>query len=927
MTDSLKEIVADKADKSEFDNLTKSKIKNKNKFIIMARRRRRKKSALDYIALPRLPHLDLDPETKRGIFIVAVLAFGALSFLSLFDLAGMLGGYLKHFMLLAFGWGKWFFPFLLLFWGYFLYDEERFDIKGSNYLGLFLFIFSFQALLFFFIKPEQWESALAQGAGGGYFGFWTARVFLKLLGLIASWLVLIGLIIISLLLIFNTSLMRLVGRESIFAKVFYPFVFVLNKLFSRKESSSAEVLENEEEEESDEEEDEEGEPSSAEATEGEEEEGEKEEEEEEESDEEKEGPSFTKAMEGKTKLDFVSKPVKEIEEMEGVWWQSRGLNIKLPLKLLDDRKEKPTSGDIKINKERIKETLEKFGIPVEMGEVSVGPTVTQYTFRPAEGIKLSRITNLNNDLALALAAHPIRIEAPIPNKSLVGVEVPNQSKAIVYLKEILANKGFKKRKSNLTIGLGKDVAGQVWLADIARMPHLLVAGATNSGKSVCLNAIILSLMYQNSPDELRFIMVDPKRVELPIYNGIPYLLCPVITDVSKTVNALRWCLNEMDLRLDVLSRAGKKDIAGYNQSAKIKMPYLIFIIDELADLMVTAGKDVEAGIIRLAQMARAVGIHLILATQRPSVDVITGLIKANMPARIAFSVASGTDSRTILDSLGAEKLLGQGDMLFVTPELGKPVRLQGAFVSETEIKRVVHFVKERGGEAEYVEGITARQKKVHGIGGAGLDGMVGDEDELLEEAKEIIINMGKASASLLQRKLRIGYARAASLLDALEEAGIVGPANGSKPREILISKEQYAAMQAQSVSGVPLHNREESEAPDNFLGEESELPPAFETVDSPDGTQTSADETRKNAEENTDDVDKDINGTESPDNEQEGTAIHRVGVEERTADNSDNDDSEDESSSTEAAEDKSNDENESSFVEALEDEEGKFFAK
>ncbi len=832
----------------------------------MTRRRGRKKSALDYIVLPHLPRLDLNPETKRGIFIVIILAFGALSFLSLFDLAGILGGYLKHFIFLAFGWGKWLFPFLLLSWGYFLYDEERFDIKGSNYLGLFLFIFAFQALLFFFIRPEQWENALIQGAGGGYFGFWTARAFLKLLGLIASWIILFGLIIISLLLIFNTSLMRLIGRESILVKTFYPLVLILNKLFSQKKSSSAETLEDKEEKNEEEEEEEEEEEKDKE---------DKEEKNEEEEEEEEEFPPV-ETTGSKPKLDFISKPVKEIEEIEKIWWQPRGFNIKLPLKLLDDRKEKPTSGDIKINKEKIKETLEKFGIPVEMNEVSVGPTVTQYTFRPSEGIKLSRITNLNNDLALALAAHPIRIEAPIPNKSLVGVEVPNQSKAIVYLKEILANKGFKKRKSNLTIGLGKDVAGQVWLADIARMPHLLVAGATNSGKSVCLNAIILSLMYQNNPDELRFIMVDPKRVELPIYSGIPYLLCPVITDVAKTVNALHWCLNEMDLRLDILSRAGKKDITSYNQIAKVKMPYLIFIIDELADLMVTAGKDIETGIIRLAQMARAVGIHLILATQRPSVDVITGLIKANMPARIAFSVASGTDSRTILDSLGAEKLLGRGDMLFITPELGKSVRLQGAFVSETEIKRVVRFIKERSGEVEYMEDITTRQKKVHGIGGAGLDGAVGDEDEFLEEAKEIIINMGKASASLLQRKLRIGYARAASLLDALEETGIVGPANGSKPREVLISKEQYMAMQTQGVSGMPLHNREEVEAPDNFLGEESELPPAFETTDSPDGAQTSANETQKNAEENTDDADNDDNENESfsaeasEDDEEEG---------------------------------------------------------
>ncbi len=317
-------------------------------------------------------------------------------------------------------------------------------------------------------------------------------------------------------------------------------------------------------------------------------------------------------------------------------------------------------------------------------------------------------------------------------------------------------------------------------------------------------------------------MVDPKRVELPVYNGIPHLLTPVITDVGKTVNALKWCLNEMDRRFELLAQRGKRNIDGFNANGKGKLPYIIFVIDELADLMVAAARDVEAGVIRLAQMARAVGIHLVLATQRPSVDVITGLIKANMPSRIAFSVASGVDSRTILDSLGAEKLLGRGDMLYSSPEISKPKRLQGAFVSDAEIKKILRYIKQEGGKAQYHDGVTERQK-VRGIAGVGLDSAE-DDDELLEEAREIAINMGKASASLLQRKLSIGYARAARLLDMLEESGVVGPANGAKPREILISREQYDKMITQGVSGVSLHDPDEEEEPEEYLDEEEEEP-------------------------------------------------------------------------------------------------------
>src|SRR3989339_696825 len=476
----------------------------------MARRKKRK-SILDWVTLPKLPSFDLDPDTRKGIFIVFILALGGISALSLFDLAGTIGIYIKTGLILGFGWGRWIIPVLLLIWGYFLYDEERFEVRASNYLGMVLFILSFHALLLLFVDMNAWPEAIKVGRGGGYAGLLLADTFVKLMGFIASLFVLFCLLVVSLLLMLNTTLVALFGRESFVAKMFYPVNFVFIKIFEIFKKNEEEIGG------------------------GEEEEGEEDEEEEEEETVEEEGDEE-----------------KEEEEEE-----EESLDTEAAEEEEDDEKKKE-------NKIIIEKALNNFGIPVEMGEISVGPTVTQYTFRPAEGVKLSKITNLSNDLALALAAHPIRIEAPIPGKHLVGVEVPNQAKAIVGLKETLLTKDFKERKNNLMLALGKDVAGKSWLADISKMPHLLVAGATNSGKSVCLNAIIVSLLYQNNPDDLRFIMVDPKRVELPVYNGIPHLLTPVITDVNKTINALKWCLNEMDRRFDILSKCHKRHISGGN---------------------------------------------------------------------------------------------------------------------------------------------------------------------------------------------------------------------------------------------------------------------------------------------------------------------------------------------------------------------------
>jgi S-DNA-T family DNA segregation ATPase FtsK/SpoIIIE len=454
-----------------------------------------------------------------------------------------------------------------------------------------------------------------------------------------------------------------------------------------------------------------------------------------------------------------------------------------PFDLLDDNKTEVDSGNIESNVAVIQKTLGDFGIEVEMGEVNVGPTVTQYTLRPATGVKLSQIASLQNDLALALAAHSIRMELPIPGKALVGIEVPNKATAIVRLREVMQTSDFINHKSKLALGLGRDVAGRPQISDLAKMPHLLVAGATGTGKSVAINSLFISLLYRNTPQDVKFIVVDPKRVELNLYNGIPHLLTPVITESDKAVNALKWAVAEMDRRYKLLAEVGKRNIVEYNEANELQLPYIVILVDELADLMAVAQQDVEASIVRLAQMARAVGLHLVLATQRPSVEIITGLIKANITSRIAFAVASQIDSRTILDTSGAEKLLGNGDMLFTSAEFTKPRRVQGAYIGEKEVKKVVDFFKQQTGAVIYNEEIVEKPKRPLGI--PGMEGGDDDsEDDLFEAAKEEVMRAGKASASLLQRRLRVGYARAARLLDILEDKGIIGPGEGAKPREV-----------------------------------------------------------------------------------------------------------------------------------------------
>ncbi len=480
------------------------------------------------------------------------------------------------------------------------------------------------------------------------------------------------------------------------------------------------------------------------------------------------------------------------------------------MRMLESDKGKPGVGDIKANTNIIKRTFQNFGISVEMDEVSVGPTVTRYAFKPAEGVRLSKIISLQNNLELALAAHPVRIEAPIPGKSLVGIEVPNTLKATVGLYGLLMTRKWQESKNSLLVALGRNIAGSPHYMNLAKAPHVLVAGATGSGKSVAIHAIITSLLYRNGPNQLRFIMVDPKRVELTLYNGIPHLLTPVITDAKKTIVALKWAAKEMGRRYNILESEHVRDIESYhqtileparkrNEEEKKKgisederldmpeaMPYIVIVIDELATIMQSYPRELEALVVQLAQMSRAVGIHLILSTQRPSVNVITGLIKANIPTRMALQVASQIDSRTILDSSGAEMLLGSGDMLYLSADMQKPVRIQMAFISETEVKKTVQYIKKHN-SGDLISLELSENGKSTEPNDAIL--LAGDDDEadddLYGEARMAVEEAGRASTSYLQRKLRIGYSRAARLMDILEERGIVGEADGSRPRQIL----------------------------------------------------------------------------------------------------------------------------------------------
>ncbi len=706
--------------------------------------KKRNQEQFDYPNFKR-PQLNLKRDTRRGLAVVLFIVLAVIFTLSLTNLAGPFGEVANKVLKLAFGWVAYVVPIIFLTVAVALFrqdpEEESSSVSTHAYVGAVLLTLTLTGFLHLMVIRSDVGQAfelVKDGRGGGYLGILTAYPLMNFMGFIASFVILLAGIVVSMLVTFNvsfTSLFKLKPKEDTAPKPIANPKFKINNAANigfTKETVN--------------------EPS--------------------------------KAL-SKEKQEIEIHEFDDIKVSKVKMTSAIDKNWKFPsLDLLDDAKTKVDSGNIETNVAVIQKTLNDFGIDVEMGEVNVGPTVTQYTFRPAVGVKLSQIASLQNDLALALAAGSIRMELPIPGKALVGIEIPNKSKASVHIKEIVGHPTFVEQPSKLAFALGRDVAGHPMIADLARMPHLLIAGATGSGKSISINTILISLLYRSTPQEVKFIMIDPKRVELNLYNGLPHLLTSVITDHQKAVNALKWAVAEMDRRYKLLSEVHKRNISEYNNSSASKLPYLVVVVDELADLMAVAQNDVEAAIVRLAQMARAVGIHLVVATQRPSVDVITGLIKANITARMAFAVASQVDSRTIIDSAGAEKLLGSGDMLYVTSELPKPKRIQGTYVGEKEIKRVVEFIKEQSGAVIYDDQIVEKPQRGVSIPGFENSGGGDDEDEMLAEAIDLVKQTGKASASLLQRRLRLGYSRAARLLDIMEDKGIVGPADGAKPREV-----------------------------------------------------------------------------------------------------------------------------------------------
>lgn len=675
--------------------------------------------------------VDITKQETREMFAIIAAILAIFFMLSLFGAAGSFGDSVADWLKRGFGLMAYVWPVLL---GYITYDffmpKKEEGIRVSRVLGIVLVVFGIPTTLHL-IWPGNPAELVAQGLGGGWFGYVLSGALTDAVGGVVAFLISLAALAIGLMLLFDISLASLFGL----------------KVAVEGQDDGVKINQ----------------------------------------------PGKVPVLEGFRRLGFGKRvtappaPVRPAPVPVRPLTSAGGASYTLPsTDILETSDVVAESGDIPKNVEKIQKTLKDFGVTVAMGEVNVGPTVTQFTCKPAEGVKLNQITARANDLALSLAAKSIRIEAPIPGKALVGIEVPNKVRAKVTLREILESGDFPgDKKSHLKLALGRDVAGSPVVADIETMPHLLVAGSTGSGKSVCINTIILSLLYQNSPDDLRFILVDPKRVELTGYNHIPHLLTPVITEPDKTVSALKWAVSEMDRRYRLLSETGKRNIQSFNEAlpeGQRKMPYIVCIIDELADLMAVAAREVEGAIVRLAQMARATGIHLIVATQRPSVDVITGLIKANITTRIAFATASQADSRTILDMAGSEKLLGLGDMLFMTAEFGKPRRVQGSFASDRDIEGVITHVKSQG-MAQYDDSITA-------VGaGSGAGGLAGGsdnsaDDDLYNDAVQVVVEAGKASASLLQRRLRIGYARAARLLDILYEQGVIGPADGARPREV-----------------------------------------------------------------------------------------------------------------------------------------------
>jgi S-DNA-T family DNA segregation ATPase FtsK/SpoIIIE len=773
--------------------------------------------------------------------------FALIFTLSIFNQAGIIGQFIGKILMILFGLGKYVLPVLMMSLGGMYFRRMQPIRYALATTGMILFFLAGLGLLHLFYDLDEMIDIVGTGMGGGYIGFGIAYALVKLIGRFAGTITLFSLILIGFMLLFNLPVFNLLYRirdsfkregdddlpehsgEPLLAKgeqtdSLMQLTKNKNKLDddSKKEGLFKRLFHRNKNKEK--------------------------------KNENKEEEENEDEVVNKKDLKNNIKSVKFVEdglpEVKNSFKKVNSENIEItnslkevPIQQSQEiratkksfvkktvgqktkwkqptvaifEKSKGDSGETNVeqNIEIIQQTLAEFGIVVEPAGYNIGPTVTQYTFSPPPGVMLSKIVNLQSNLALSLASSAVRIEAPIPRTSLIGIEVPNAKPTMVRLGGMLEEEDFQSGDSHLTIALGKDVNGHSIIASLEKMPHVLVAGSTNTGKSISINVILSSLLFKNAPDDLKLILVDPKRVELSFYNGIPHLLTKVIVDMNKVVNSLKWATGEMDSRYKLLEEAGSKNIETYNEKVEmgemrkvvnletgeeteeplIKMPYIVIVIDELADLMATHGKEVEALIVRLSQMARAVGIHLILSTQRPDTNVITGTIKNNIPARISFKVASQIDSRTILDRPGAEKLLGNGDMLYMGPGHPQPIRIQGPFVSEAETRKLIKYIKNQAKKVNFVEDENLQdslenklEEKI--VAGDVLEGEHSDDDELYPQAKELVIQAGKASISLVQRKLRVGYNRAARIVDLLEENGVVGPENGSKAREVLIASE------------------------------------------------------------------------------------------------------------------------------------------
>jgi S-DNA-T family DNA segregation ATPase FtsK/SpoIIIE len=693
--------------------------------------------------------IELKEETRYSLWGILFMVLGLLITLSVFNMAGPVGDFIYRGLNAFLGFGYYLLPILLVVIGYSFLKKERPQIAFTHTVFGITTLLSCLAIMD--IASNGKEESL-NITFGGYLGSIVSWPFLKLFGIYASILLLGGLLIISLIVLFDER----PNLVELFKKIWN---FLKGDLHLPKIKKDEDVEES----------------------------GIKNE----------ELKIDKKEVKNTNEMEYDESPVVEkiVAEKEMRVKKFTTDYIPPPLTLLEKDKGKPNTGDMKGNMNIIQRTLLTFGVSVEMDEVTVGPTVTRYALKPAQGVKLSRIVGLQNELALALSARTIRIEAPIPGKSLVGIEIPNKVKSMVGLATLLSDDKFQNSPKPLTVALGRGLSGKSVFGNLAKMPHLLVAGTTGSGKSVTIHSIITSLLYRNGPEDMRLILVDPKRVELTLYNKIPHLLTPVITDPKKTILSLKWAAKEMDRRYDILQAESVQNIESYHSNVYNKakkdeimerMPYIVIVIDELADIMQSYPRELESAIVRLAQMSRAVGIHLILSTQRPSVNVITGLIKANIPTRVALQVSSQIDSRTILDQGGAEKLLGAGDMLYSCAETPHPERIQSAFISEEEVKKVVEYLRKA-----YIDEIpdtielTGTVEKGNNLFNDTLGNDNDGDDDLYEDARLTVIEAGKASTSYLQRKLGVGYARAAKLIDMLEERGVIGAGNGAKPRDVL----------------------------------------------------------------------------------------------------------------------------------------------